>query len=60
MLNFVTRLIPRREPTFSEARERDAAAMAAVHAASFQRGWGEDEVHRLMLDRAAACTRVSS
>ena len=51
MMNFVARLIGRTEPTLSEARERDAAAIAQLHAASFQRGWGEEEFHRLLIDR---------
>jgi len=51
MMNFVTRLLAR-EPTLSESRPRDAAKIAAVHAASFQRGWGEDEIHRLLIDRS--------
>jgi [ribosomal protein S18]-alanine N-acetyltransferase len=59
MMNFVTRLISRREPTFSEARDRDAAAIAGIHAASFQRGWGEDEIHRLMSDRAVFAHRAT-
>ncbi len=57
MMNFVTRLLTRPEPTISEARERDAAAIAALHAASFQRGWGEDEFHRLLVDRHVVCHR---
>jgi ribosomal-protein-alanine N-acetyltransferase len=52
MMNFVTRLLSRSDPTISEARQRDAAAIASLHAASFQRGWGEDEFHRLLIDRA--------
>ncbi len=59
MMNFVTRLLARPEPSFSEARERDAAAIAALHAASFQRGWGEDEIHRLMIDRAVVADRAT-
>jgi [ribosomal protein S18]-alanine N-acetyltransferase len=51
MMNFVARLMGRTEPTLSEARERDAAAIAQLHAASFQRGWGEEEFHRLLIDR---------
>jgi ribosomal-protein-alanine N-acetyltransferase len=51
MMNFVARLIGRTEPSISETRERDAAAIAKVHAASFQRGWGEEEFHRLLIDR---------
>jgi [ribosomal protein S18]-alanine N-acetyltransferase len=51
MMNFVARLIGRTEPSISETRERDAAAIARLHAASFQRGWGEEEIHRLLTDR---------
>jgi ribosomal-protein-alanine N-acetyltransferase len=58
MMNFVTRLLSRSEPTMSEARHRDAAAIAALHAASFQRGWGEDELHRLLIDRAVVAHRA--
>ena len=58
MMNFVTRLLARPEPAISEARERDAAAIAALHAASFQRGWGEDEFHRLIADRSVITHRV--
>ncbi len=57
MMNFVTRLLARPEPAISEAQERDAAAVAAVHAASFQRGWGEDEFHRLLADRNVVAHR---
>jgi ribosomal-protein-alanine N-acetyltransferase len=59
MMNFVTRLLTRSEPAFSEARKGDAAAIAAVHAASFQRGWGEDEIHRLIVDRNVVAHRVT-
>ena len=58
MMNFVTRWLTGPAPAFSEARERDAAGIAALHAASFRRGWGEDEVHRLLLDRAVVAHRV--
>jgi len=58
MMSFVTRLLTRSEPAISEARERDAAAIAAVHAASFQRGWGEGEFQRLMADRSVVCHRA--
>jgi [ribosomal protein S18]-alanine N-acetyltransferase len=59
MMNFVTRLLSRPEPAFSEARERDAAAIAALHAASFQRGWGEDEIQRLIIDRGVVAHRAT-
>ena len=58
MMNFVTRLLSRSDPTISEARQRDAAAIASLHAASFQRGWGEDELHRLLIDRAVVAHRA--
>ncbi len=57
MMNFVARLIGRAEPSLSEASERDAAAIAAVQAVSFQRGWGEDEFRSLLLDRNVVCHR---
>ena len=58
MMNFVTRLLSRSEPTMSEAHQRDATAIAALHAASFQRGWGEDEFQRLLIDRAVVAHRA--
>ncbi len=58
MMNFVTRLLTRAAPAISEAGKRDAAAIAALHAASFQRGWGEDEFHRLLIDRAVVAHRA--
>ena len=58
MMNFVTRLLSRSDPTISEARQRDATAIAALHAASFQRGWGEDEFQRLLIDRAVVAHRA--
>ena len=39
------------EPTLSEARVRDAAAIAALHTASFRRGWSEHEVEILLVER---------
>ncbi len=58
MMRLVSRLFGRAAPRFSEATPRDAAAIAAVHAASFQRGWGEDEIHRLLADRTALAHRA--
>jgi ribosomal-protein-alanine N-acetyltransferase len=58
MMGFVARLIGRAAPNFGEARERDAAAIAAIQAASFQRGWGEDEFRSLLLDRNVICHRA--
>lgn len=58
MMNFVCRLLGRSAPALSEARPRDAAAIAALHKASFQRGWGEDEIHQLLIDRAVVAHRA--
>lgn len=41
----------RREPTLLEARPRDSAALAAVHARSFHHGWSEAEFERLLSER---------
>ena len=60
MMNFVSRLFARGTPALSEARPSDAAAIAAVHGASFQRGWGEDEVYRLLIDGNVAADRAMS
>ena len=59
MMNFVTRLLARPAPALSEAHARDAAAIAALHAASFQRGWGEDEIHRMIIDRNVVAHRAT-
>lgn len=58
MMGLVARLLGRAEPRMAEANERDAAAIAAVHAASFQRGWGEDELRGLLLERNVVCHRA--
>jgi [ribosomal protein S18]-alanine N-acetyltransferase len=59
MMNFVTRLLARSEPTVSEVRKSDAAALAAMHAASFQRGWSENEFQQLFTDRNVVAHRAS-
>ena len=51
MIDFLVRLFARRDPALSEATPRDAAAIAALHAASFHRGWSESEIEQLLLDR---------
>jgi [ribosomal protein S18]-alanine N-acetyltransferase len=58
MIGRLARLIGRAEPSFGEASERDAAAIAVIQAASFQRGWGEDEFRSLLLDRNVVCHRA--
>jgi ribosomal-protein-alanine N-acetyltransferase len=51
MIQLLTRLFARGEPVLSEAQPRDTAAIAALHAASFNRGWSEEEIDRLLIDR---------
>ena len=58
MMNFLARLFGRGVPAFSEARPDDALAIASVHGASFQRGWGEDEILRLLLENSVVAHRA--
>jgi ribosomal-protein-alanine N-acetyltransferase len=58
MMSFITSLFVRAEPVISEARPGDAAHLAALHGASFHRGWSEDEFERLLLDRSVVTHRV--
>ena len=60
MMSFVSRLLGRAAPAFSEARPGDAAAIAAVHVASFRRGWGEDEIQRLLVEKNVLAHRATS
>lgn len=47
-----------RDLVFSEASSRDAAAIAALHGVSFARGWGEQEVDGLLIDRHVIAHRA--
>jgi ribosomal-protein-alanine N-acetyltransferase len=58
MIGFITRLFWRREPVLSEARPRDAAAIAALHAASFNRGWSDGEIESLLVERNVLAHRA--
>lgn len=59
MIGMLARLFARGEPVLSEATARDAAAMAALHAASFRHGWSEGEFEHLLLDRAIVAHRAT-
>jgi ribosomal-protein-alanine N-acetyltransferase len=50
MIGLLTRLLARPEPVLTEAGARDAAALSALHAVAFRRGWSEHEFERLLLD----------
>jgi len=52
------RMLARPEPALTEAGPRDAAALAALHAAAFRRGWSEDEFERLLIDHTVIAHRA--
>jgi ribosomal-protein-alanine N-acetyltransferase len=58
MMTWLARLFARSEPALSEASARDGAAIAPLHAASFRRGWSEQEVEGLLLDRHVIAHRA--
>lgn len=58
MIGFLARLFGRAEPVLSDATVRDAAAIARLHAASFQRGWSEMEIERMLLERSTVAHRA--
>ncbi len=49
---------PARPPAIAEAALRDAAPIARLHAASFRRGWSEDEIEQLLTDRSVVAHRA--
>lgn len=59
-MNIVSRFLTSAPPTFSVASPRDAPAIAQLHGLSFGRGWGEDEIYRLLVDRAVIAHRAMS
>jgi [ribosomal protein S18]-alanine N-acetyltransferase len=59
-MTIVSRFLGPAPPTFSAAGPRDAAAIAQLHGQSFGRGWGEDEVYQLLIDRAVIAHRAMS
>src|SRR5664279_4396366 len=58
MMGLFSNLFARGEPGLSEATSRDAAAIAALHAASCRRGWSEQEVEGLLTDRHVIAHRA--
>jgi ribosomal-protein-alanine N-acetyltransferase len=58
MIRFLSRLFGRKTPIIADARPAEAAAIAALHAVSFQRGWSEDEILQLLLDRTVVTQRM--
>ena len=58
MTGFISSLFSGGEPAMSEASPRDAPAIAALHGLSFRRGWSEQEVEGLLLDRHVIAHRA--
>jgi len=58
MIGLLRHWLSRRDPSLSEAGQRDAAAIAVLHARSFQRGWSEPEIEALLLDRQVVAHRA--
>jgi [ribosomal protein S18]-alanine N-acetyltransferase len=58
MMGLLSNLFARGEPVLSEAVSRDTAAIAALHAASFRRGWSEQEIEGLLTDRHVVAHRA--
>jgi ribosomal-protein-alanine N-acetyltransferase len=59
MSGFLSSLFARAEPAITEARPQDAASLAGLHAASFRRGWSEEEFERLLADRNVVAHRAT-
>jgi ribosomal-protein-alanine N-acetyltransferase len=59
MIGFLRRWL-KPEASLGEASTRDAAAIARLHGESFRRGWSEDEVERLLSDRAVMTHRAAA
>ena len=59
MIGWLARLFVRGEPVLSEATIRDAAAIAALHGASFRRGWSDGEIERLLIERNTIAHRAT-
>jgi len=57
-MGLFAKFFARDEPMLSDAASRDAVAIAALHAASFRRGWSEQEVEGLLTDRHVIAHRA--
>jgi ribosomal-protein-alanine N-acetyltransferase len=57
-MSFLSKVFGRSEPALSEASAHDAGAIAALHSLSFHRGWSEQEVEGLLLDRHVIAHRA--
>jgi ribosomal-protein-alanine N-acetyltransferase len=60
MIAMLARLFTRGEPVLSEAGPHDAAAFAALHAASFRHGWSDSEFEQMLLERNIVAHRATA
>lgn len=58
VIGLLSNLFARGTPALSDAGPRDARAIAALHGQSFRRGWSEQEVEGLLLDRHVIAHRA--
>ncbi|MPZ57080.1 MAG: ribosomal-protein-alanine N-acetyltransferase [Rhizobiales bacterium] len=58
MMDLVSRLFSRGQPVLSDAGPADAEAIAALHAASFRRGWSDSEMEQLLVDPNVVADRA--
>jgi ribosomal-protein-alanine N-acetyltransferase len=59
MMAFLARLFTRGAPALSQATPRDARALAALHGASFHRGWSDGEFEQLLMERNVIAHRAT-
>jgi ribosomal-protein-alanine N-acetyltransferase len=59
MIGWLARLLGRGAPALSAAPPRSAASLAPIHAASFNRGWSEQEFEQLLADRTVVADRAT-
>lgn len=59
LIAWLRNLFSQAEPVVAEASVKDAAAIGLLHGASFRRGWSEDEIERLLLDRSVVTHRAT-
>jgi ribosomal-protein-alanine N-acetyltransferase len=59
MIGLLRRWFAGAQPMIAQARPGDAAALAALHAAAFRRGWTEEEFERLLLESNVLAHRAT-
>jgi ribosomal-protein-alanine N-acetyltransferase len=58
MIGRIARFLPCRKPMITAATVADAGAIAVLHGQSFRRGWSQQEIESLLLDRAVVAHRA--